>query len=107
MFAAGWTLGSIVSLARGGADFATYFETTGWRGVIELDEGCALPSRFPSTPGCVFPVYHLWADLAAISGEEIRPVESAARSRVLGFAVFGREDIGLWLANLSRQPQTD
>ena len=106
LFTAGWTLGSLASLAGGGAAFATYFETTGWRGVIELDEGCELPDRFPSTPGCVFPVYHLLADVAGVAGSEVRPVVSDVQSRVHGFAVFGREDVSLWLVNLSRQPRT-
>jgi hypothetical protein len=106
LFAAGWTLGSLISLACGGADFVTYFETTGWRGVIELDEGCALPDRFPSTPQCVFPVYHLLADVAEVANGEVRPVVSDAQSRVHGFVVVGREDVNLWLANLSRHRRT-
>ena len=91
LFAAGWTLGSLAALARAGADFVTYFETTGWRGVIELEEGCELPDRFPSTPGCVFPVYHVLADLAAVTDSEVRPVVLDDRWRVHGLAVFGRE----------------
>ena len=106
LFTAGWTLGSLISLACGGADFVTYFETTGWRGVIELDEGCELPDQFPSTPRCVFPVYHLLADVAEVASSEVRPVISDAQSRVHGFVAFGREDVSLWLANLSRQIRT-
>ncbi len=71
-----------------------------------MDEGCELPNRFPSTPGCVFPVYHLLADVAGVAGSEVRPVVSDVQSRVHGFAVFGREDVSLWLVNLSRQPRT-
>ena len=35
LFGAGWTLGSIAAMAAGGADSATYYETIGWRGVME------------------------------------------------------------------------
>jgi len=63
-FAAGWTLGSIAALAAAGAASATYYETTGWRGIMESHSGSPWPNELAVPPGSVFPVWHLLADLA-------------------------------------------
>ena len=63
LFAAGWTLGSLRAMLLGGAASVTYYETTGWRGVMETEAGSPLPA-FPSLPGMVFPLYHVLAALA-------------------------------------------
>lgn len=63
LFAATWTLAMIKALAEGGAESVTFFETTGWRGVMETAAGSPMPEWFPSTPGCVFPLYHVLADV--------------------------------------------
>jgi hypothetical protein len=64
LFTAGWTAGSVKSLTEAGASSLTYYETSGWRGVVETDTGSPEPEIFPSRPGEVFPVYHVFADLA-------------------------------------------
>jgi hypothetical protein len=64
LFAACWTVGSIKYLAESGTAAITYYETTGWRGVMETEQGSPHPDRFPSEAGMVFPLYHVFADLA-------------------------------------------
>ena len=64
LFGAAWTVASLKHLAEAGATSLTYFETTGWRGVLERDGGSPLPDDFPSRPGAVFPLYHVLADFA-------------------------------------------
>lgn len=55
---ANWTLGSVKYLAEAGTvDAITYFETTGWRGIVERDAGSAQPADFSSAPGEAFPVH--------------------------------------------------
>jgi len=71
LFGAGWTAGSMKYLAESGADFLTYYETIGWRGVMESDAGSPLPAKFPSIPGSVFPLYHVFADLAEFAGSQV------------------------------------
>jgi len=105
LFAAAWTLGSIAALAEGGADSVTYFETTGWRGVMETDEGSPLPERFPTLPGCVFPVYHVLAELAGLAGCEVQLMAGDVPLRVQGLAVKRDGGGSLWLANLTSRPQ--
>src|SRR3989442_910385 len=77
LLAAVWTLVSAKHLAEAGAASVTYFETTGWRGVMETDEGTGLPDRFCSRPGTVFPVYHVLADLCELAGAEVLEAKSS------------------------------
>ncbi len=42
--------GSVRNLAQSGAAGITYFETTGWRGVMETDRGSPVPDKFRSHP---------------------------------------------------------
>lgn len=65
LFGAAWTVGAVKYLAEAGAASVTLYETTGWAGLMEKEAGCAEPSRFPSQPGMIFPMFHVLADLAA------------------------------------------
>jgi D-apionolactonase len=65
LLGAAWTLGSIASLATTGhLHSLTYYETTGWRGVMETEHGSLAPEKFLSLAGSVFPVYHVFAEIA-------------------------------------------
>jgi hypothetical protein len=74
LFGAGWTLGSLRYLAASGAASLTYYETTGWRGLIERAEGLTRRELFPSRPGGLFPLYHVFAAVADFAGGELLPV---------------------------------
>jgi hypothetical protein len=76
LLGAGWTAASLARMA-GAADSVTYYETVGWRGVIESDSGSPLPERFPSRPGTVFPLYHVFADVAEWKGAATREGRSS------------------------------
>lgn len=88
LFAAGWTVGSISALALAGVDAATYYETTGWRGVMETQAGSSLPDCFPSVPGQVYPVYHVLADMREFAGGKALRAHTARplRASVLALA---------------------
>lgn len=65
LFGAAWTLAHISRVALSThVHSATYFETTGWRGIMETEEGSPLPAKFFSIPGAVFPIYHVLAAMA-------------------------------------------
>ncbi len=66
-FAAAWTLGSFAALAECGVHSITYYETTGWRGVMECPSGSDLPNRFPSLPGERFRIHDVFAQLAGFT----------------------------------------
>jgi hypothetical protein len=104
LFAAAWTVGSVKRLVEGGAASVTYFEPTGWRGVVESESGPPLPQRFPSTPGMVFPVYHVLADLAGRRDDDVLAVEAADDLVVTGLALRGPDGLRVLAANLTSEP---
>ena len=59
LFGTAWTLASLKTIAESGAASATLYETVGWLGVIEHDEGSPAPEQFRSIAGGVFPLYHV------------------------------------------------
>jgi hypothetical protein len=107
LFGAGWTLGSIARLASTGfVHSLTYYETTGWRGLMETDSGSPLPKEFPSEPGAVFPMYHVFADIAEFGAKQIYPTHSTHPLLAEGLTLFdasGRRRI--LVANLTGDPQ--
>jgi hypothetical protein len=96
-----WTLGSLKYLCESGVDSVTYYETTGWLGVMETTTGSPLPGKFPSFPGCVFPLFHVLVDLGEFSGGELVRVASSNSRRIAGFALRKEHCLRLLLANLS------
>ncbi len=100
-FLAAWTLAMIKHLAEQGAASVTFFETTGWRGVMERESGSPLPSRFPSLPGQMFPVFYALGALGAFAGSEVLLTHSTDSLRVEAIALANADSTCLWLANLT------
>jgi D-apionolactonase len=111
LFGAGWTLGSLKSLCESKyvyhADVGsiTYYETTGWRGVMETESGSPLPSKFRSLPGSVFPLYHVLADVCEFAGGEVLLSTSGAPLKVTGLILAKGQRRRVVLGNLTTQPQ--
>jgi hypothetical protein len=97
----GWTLASVKHLSEAGAASVTYFETTGWRGVIETEAGPPRPDLFPSRAGAPFPLFHVLADVAEWKEGEIVEARSSAPLAVEGFAVHADGGLHILLANLT------
>jgi hypothetical protein len=105
LFGAGWTLGSILALAEGGAAAATYYETTGWLGVMERPAGSPSPALFPSLPGAVFPLYFSLAWVGEFRGGRAVPLDSGDPLAVSGFILNRDGRSRLILVNHSGEPQ--
>jgi hypothetical protein len=106
LFTAAWTLASIKQLAEGGAASVTYYETTGWRGIKEIDSGSPNPELFLSMPDSVFPVYHVFADIGELSGATLLACPSSDPLRVQGLALSTGGSVHLLAANLTPETQT-
>jgi hypothetical protein len=78
----------------------TYFETTGWRGIKEKDTGSENPELFLSSPGMVFPVYHVFADIAGLKQGELLECSSTNPLRVQALALGTANSVHLLIANL-------
>jgi D-apionolactonase len=105
LFGAAWTAASFKHLAEAATSSVTYFETTGWRGVVERENGSPQPG-FPSRPGTAFPLYHVLAD--AVEWRYVAavvPVRSDDPLAVEAFACRSDEGIHVLVANRSREVQ--
>lgn len=106
LFGAAWTVGSLARLLPSGVAALTYYETTGWRGVVQGDEPPPVPGRFPAGPGMWFPLAHVLADLAEWREGRVVAAESSDPLRVVALAVADADGLHLLLANLTPEPQT-
>ncbi|HYE32034.1 MAG TPA: hypothetical protein VEH27_11435 [Methylomirabilota bacterium] len=64
LFGAAWAVGAMKHALQAPIESVTWFETVGWRGLIEREKGSPEPALFPSAPGAVFPVFHVFRALA-------------------------------------------
>ncbi len=102
LLGAGWTLASLKYSAEHGAASVTYYETTGWRGVMETADGS--PSPFRSLPGMVFPMYHLFADVGEFAGGEVIRAVSNDTLRIEVLALRHGTKVRVLLANMTHLP---
>ncbi len=106
LFAAAWTLGSIKYLAEAGVQSVTYYETVGWKGIMESAAGTPMPDKFPSQPGAVFPIYHVLHQLSEFAGGAVQHVDSSDTLSVAGLALRKGKRLRLLVANLTNREQT-
>jgi hypothetical protein len=105
LLGAGWTAGSLKYLAEAGAASVTFYETSGWRGVLETAKGSTLPRQFQSIPGGVFPLYHVLADAGELSGGEVLPANSSRPLLVDGLVLRRRGRMRILIANFRPEVQ--
>jgi hypothetical protein len=105
LFGAGWTLGSIKSLAQAGSQSVTYYETVGWRGVLERENGSPVPDRFPSLPDAVFPLYHVLANVGDFAGSEVLRAEPSDALTVNALVLRQGEALRILVANHTPETQ--
>ena len=101
LFGGAWTAGSVKYLSEAGASSVTYYETTGWRGVVERAGGSELQARFRSRAGEAFPLLHPLADAVEWRGADVLRCESSNVLSVVGLAVRDGAATRLLLANLT------
>jgi hypothetical protein len=101
VFAASWTLGSLKFLAQSGASLATYFETVGWKGLIQGDIQSDCPEKFISKANDVFPVFYA---LKSLSGfPEVIHSKSSHPLQFDGLVVRSESEIKVFLFSFSSE----
>jgi hypothetical protein len=106
LFGAVWTLASFKTIAESGATSATYYETVGWLGVMESDEGSPASDRFHSIAGGVFPLYHVFDAIGEYRGGEIVACDSTEPLAVTGIMLQKDDRRRIVLANLTPNAQS-
>jgi D-apionolactonase len=85
MVGACWMAGSLAALLPcDGVVSLTYFETTGWRGLMETDLGSPLSAKFDSSPNEIFPLYYVLEFVASASS-----VQRLSNSLLEGVSALG------------------
>ena len=92
LYGAAWTLGSLKYLMTSPAASLTYFETSGPTGVMDEDG--------------VYPLYHVFADIAEFKGGTVRESVSSQPLQVESLALKSENQLRLLLANMTNEPQT-
>lgn len=105
LLCAAWTMAVLKYLGENIAIFASFFETTGWLGVMETSAGSSLPDKFPSLPGGVFPVYHVLADIGEFTEGAIITSRSSSPMRVDSLMLRKDNRECVLLANMTNEPQ--
>ena len=105
LFGGAWTVGSLKYLCRSALESVTYYETTGWRGVMERAKGSLLPDKFFSQASMVFPLYHALADVGEFADGEILGIEASHPLTVDGLALRQADRMRVLVTNLTGEPQ--
>ncbi|CAB4941816.1 MAG: hypothetical protein F2840_04825 [Actinobacteria bacterium] len=98
---AAWTAISIKYLAEPGAiDAITYYELTGWRGLLEREKPVQ-PADFRSVAGEPFPLMSVFAGLVGFT--HVRPCESSDPARFDALLLESQEALRLMVANFTAE----
>jgi hypothetical protein len=104
LFGAGWSIGSLKHLAEAGATSATYFATTGLRGIMpspgESDHG-----EGSDAESSVYPMYHVFADIGEFADGMVIPTLSSDPHILDGLAIFQGNRLCVLIANLTSEAQ--
>ena len=106
LFGAAWTLAAIKNLAQSGADSITFYETVGWRGVIERDLGSPLPDKFPSIPGGVYPLYFILRWINEWFDTRVVPIRVSHPNEIAALCLYSEGIYRLIVANLTARDRT-
>ena len=101
LFTAAWTVGSLKRMADEGVAAVTYFELQGWKGLLEAREHLTRRELFPSDPGQLFPVYHVFRALAELIGGESVWVTAPNPFEAEALAVAKGDRVRVLVANLT------
>lgn len=102
---AAWTAGSLAQLAGSDVASLTYYETSGWRGLMDRSTGDA-PDAFPSVPNGVFPLYHIFAWVGGMRGGQVMEATSSDMLRVQILGLRKGSWARLLIANVTGTTQT-
>jgi hypothetical protein len=105
LYGAAWTLGSIKALAESGAAGITFYETAGWRGLMQGDNPPPVPDRFHARNGDVFPMWQVFKWVMDFRKGKIIPLSASHPLSVDGMLMEAEEEKRIIIANFTLQPQ--
>ncbi|MEE2754568.1 MAG: hypothetical protein VX910_11340 [Candidatus Latescibacterota bacterium] len=103
LLGAAWTVGSLKYLTESRAASLTYFETVGWKGIMDTEAGSSAP--FPAVPDGVFPMAHVFTWFGGMSAGELLVTESSNHRCVDGLTLRQNNWVRFLIANQTAEPQ--
>lgn len=105
LFGASWTIGVLSILLYSKISSLTFYETTGWRGLMDIEKVSNLSKEFISIPDGVFPIYHVFADIGEFRSGSLFNSFSSDPKNISCFGMRKGNNIQLIVSNLSREKQ--
>lgn len=105
LFGAGWTIGSIKYLAKGGARSVTYYETVGMQGITMGIHDTEFPGVFFAKAGKVYPLYHAFIDIIGFGQCMMLDSWSSNPKEVEGLVLSKDKHLRILLANYTASQQ--
>jgi D-apionolactonase len=105
LFNAAWTLAYIAALARGGVEAIALGAPTGPFGCIYRRMDFVQPYFDELAGSCVYPVFHVLAGLAPLSGKPMLATEVSPKGAIDALAVRTSNATVLWIANKTGTPR--
>jgi hypothetical protein len=101
LFGAAWIVGSFANVLTSGAVAVTYYETQGLRGLIHTDRRSPAPHPFELIRPVVFPIYHVFADVAEFAGGSIHSCVSSEPLKECALALSRDTAKAMLVANMT------
>lgn len=105
LFGAAWTVGSVSNVLQSGVCSVTYYDTIGWRGIMESSADPSDLGVFPAIRGGVYPLFHVLADVAEFGGGSAYGTISERPGEIEMVALRKNGRTRLLVSNLTDGPQ--
>ena len=105
LWCAAWTAGSVGALAAAGAACVTYFQLSGWLGIMSRQGSPARSGPVAAWPGGVFPTFHVLRDLSGSADAPVLRLTSSLPDAICGVALRTAHGVRVLLGNLSDSVQ--
>ncbi len=103
LFGAGWTLGSLKYLAEAGVKVITYYETCGWRGLLQGMKPSPSMDAFHAVAGDVFPLYLVFKWMKKYKDFPVVKVRSSDPLVFDGLCFYRDKRYNLFLSNFTAE----
>ncbi|MBK8503329.1 MAG: hypothetical protein IPL46_14585 [Saprospiraceae bacterium] len=101
LYGACWTLSSLVHLCASGANLLTYYETVGWKGIMQGSREPENPDLFPTNRDMLFPLLHIFQNLLRHKSTSWLPFEASLPYTVVALGIREGSSLKVLMANLS------
>jgi hypothetical protein len=100
LYGACWTLSSLVHLCASGADLLTYYETVGWKGIMQGSREPEHSDLFPALQNMLFPVFHIFQFLLRQKATSWLPFGASLPYTVVALGFREGSTLKVLMANL-------